>query len=122
MLDDPESTKQIFDLIQKLEAEIHENKSISKISPETDISKTLSEDDKKFVKEIDHEYYSRVRSSETFYRRKKLILENLQRLHNKVEHQAKTWDDFKKLNFIVLEKAFQKKSIVKQFMKPTNNH
>lgn len=41
----------------------------------------LSAADRAFVDQVDQEYYTRVRSSETFYRRKSLILENLQRLH-----------------------------------------
>jgi len=44
-------------------------------------------DDKKFVEEeIGNEYYTRVKSSDTFYRRKRLILENLEILENKVKY------------------------------------
>lgn len=40
----------------------------------------LTEEDRKFVETIDQEYYTRVKSSDTFYRRKALILQNLQML------------------------------------------
>ena len=42
---------------------------------------------------------------------------NLDRLQKKVEKQAKNFDDFERLRFIMLEKAKQKKSIIKNFMK-----
>lgn len=38
-------------------------------------------------------------------------------LQAKVEVQAKTHDDWQKLKFILIEKAKQKKSIVKSFMR-----
>mmetsp|Transcript_4366 Transcript_4366/g.7373 ORF Transcript_4366/g.7373 Transcript_4366/m.7373 type:complete len:396 (-) Transcript_4366:46-1233(-) len=66
---------------------------------------------------IDQEYYKRVKTSEEFYRRKKLILLNLEKLQKKVEVQARNFDDYAKLKFIVLEKAKQKKSIVKNFVR-----
>jgi len=40
----------------------------------------LTEEDKEFVTMIDQEYYKRVRTSDEFYRRKRLILDNLDRL------------------------------------------
>ena len=63
---------------------------------------TLSERDKEFVEQIDEEYYTRVKTSDEFYRRKKLILMNLDKLQAKVEPQAKNYEDYKKLKFIVL--------------------
>ena len=51
---------------------------------------------------MDDEYFTRVKTSDDFYRRKKLILMNLDRLHSKVEPLAKTYDDYKKLKFILL--------------------
>lgn len=66
---------------------------------------------------IDQEYYKRVKTSDEYYRRKKLILMNLEKLQKKVEKQAENYDDYAKLKFIILEKAAQKKSVVKNFMK-----
>lgn len=40
----------------------------------------MTEEDREFVDSIDHEYYKRVKTSDEFYRRKKLILENLDKL------------------------------------------
>lgn len=40
---------------------------------------------------------------------------HLEKLQAKVEAKAKTYDDFQRLKFIVLEKAKQKKSVVKNF-------
>ena len=45
----------------------------------------LSEKDKEFIENIDQEYYKRVTTSEDYYKRKKLILQNLDRLQKKVE-------------------------------------
>ena len=42
---------------------------------------------------------------------------NLDKLQAKVEKQAKNYDDYQKLRFIMLERAKQKKSIVKNFIK-----
>ena len=44
----------------------------------------MTEEDKEFVQSIDQEYYKRVRTSDEFYRRKKLILMNLEKLEAKV--------------------------------------
>ena len=65
----------------------------------------LTEKDKQFVEEIDKEYYRRVETSDAYYKRKKLILQNLDRLQKKVESTAKNFDDFERLRFIMLEKA-----------------
>ena len=90
------------------------NKSMD-IHSDNKLTEKLSEADRAFIEEIDQEYYTRVKSSDTFYRRKSLILQNLQKLQAKVEHRAKTHDEFQKLKFIMLEKAKQKKSIIKSF-------
>ena len=44
----------------------------------------LTEEDKEFVENIDDEYYKRVRTSDEYYRRKKLILMHLDKLEAKV--------------------------------------
>lgn len=77
----------------------------------------LTEKDKQFVEEIDKEYYRRVETSDAYYKRKKLILQNLDRLQKKVESTAKNFDDFERLRFIMLEKAKQKRSVLRNFMK-----
>lgn len=77
----------------------------------------LTEEDKEFVENIDDEYYKRVRTSDEYYRRKKLILMHLDKLEAKVAPQAADYDDYRQLRFIVMEKAKQKKSIVKSFVK-----
>jgi len=46
---------------------------------------TLTPEDHKFMEQLDQEYYTRVKSSEEYYRRKRLILMNLDRLEKKVE-------------------------------------
>jgi len=61
-----------------------------------------------------------VKTSGEYYRRKKLILQNLEKLQKKVEKQAKHYDDYAKLRFIMIEKARQKKSILKNFVKLEN--
>ena len=80
----------------------------------------LSAEDKEFIEQVDEEYYTRVKSSDDFYRRKRLILMNLDKLQAKVEKQAKNYDDYQKLRFIMLERAKQKKSIVKNFIRLEN--
>lgn len=77
----------------------------------------MTAEDREFLETVDHEYYKRVKTSDEFYRRKRLILENLDRLQRKVEHQAKNYDDYAKLKFIYMEKARQKRSILKNFEK-----
>ena len=44
----------------------------------------MTAEDRDFVERIDDEYYKRVKTSEEFYRRKKLILMNLDKLEAKV--------------------------------------
>ena len=44
----------------------------------------MTAEDRDFVERIDDEYYKRVKTSEEFYRRKKLILMNLDKLEVKV--------------------------------------
>ena len=46
--------------------------------------KTLTDEDREFVANIDDQYYKRVKTSDDFYRRKKLILMNLDKLEAKV--------------------------------------
>ena len=77
----------------------------------------LTEKDKQFIEEIDQEYYRRVQTSDDYYKRKRLILQNLDRLQKKVEASAKNFDDFERLRFIMLEKAKQKRSILRNFAK-----
>lgn len=42
---------------------------------------------------------------------------NLDRLEKKIEKQAKNYDDYERLRFISMEKAKQKKSIIKNFFR-----
>lgn len=91
-------------MLKQLEEELLLNKSMD-LPSDMSIIEKLSEEDRKFVEEIDQEYYTRVKSSDTFYRRKSLILQNLQKLHAKVEDKARTFDDYQKMKFIILEKA-----------------
>ena len=46
----------------------------------------MTAEDREFVEKIDDEYYKRVKTSDEFYRRKKLILMHLDRLEAKVAH------------------------------------
>ena len=46
---------------------------------------SMTKEDKEFVEMIDKEYYKQVKTSDEFYRRKKLILANLDKLQAKVE-------------------------------------
>ena len=61
-----------------------------------------------------------MKTSDDFYRRKKLILMNLDRLLDKVQHKAINFDEHQKYKFITLEKARQKQSIVRNFIKIEN--
>lgn len=81
------------------------------------MDKSLSAEDKEFVESIDKEYYKRVHTSEDYYKRKRLILQNLDRLQKKVEVSAKSYDDFNKMRFIVMEKARHKKQVIRNFSK-----
>ena len=53
----------------------------------------MTAEDREFVENIDDEYYKRVKTSDEFYRRKKLILMNLEKLEAKVAPQAENYDD-----------------------------
>jgi len=46
----------------------------------------------------------------------------LDRLQKKVEGTAKNFDDFERLRFIMLEKAKQKRSLLRNFMKNESSH
>lgn len=115
----------ISEVLENLEVQLEKNKfgdldrEIKK-NREAALEKSMTAEDKEFVEMIDQEYYKRVKTSDEFYRRKKLILKNLEKLQKKVERQAKNYDEYAKLRFIVLEKATQKKSIVKNFVKLEN--
>ena len=52
------------------------------------LMKNLTAEDREFVEQVDQEYYKRVRTSDEFYRRKKLILMILEKLEAKVSKQA----------------------------------
>lgn len=80
----------------------------------------MTPEDKEFVEMVDQEYYKRVKTSSEYYRRKKLILQNLEKLQKKVEQSAQNYDDYSKLKFIMLEKANQKRSVLKNFVKLEN--
>lgn len=88
----------------KSDLAIDEDNDYSQVS-KAKIMSQLTEEDKEFVEKIDDEYYKRVRSSDEFYRRKKLILMNLDKLEAKVAHQAANFDEYQQLKFIMLEKA-----------------
>ena len=100
--------QQVALVLRKLEKEIEQNKFQDILSTQQARDMALShltEKDKQFVEEIDKEYYRRVETSDAYYKRKKLILQNLDRLQKKVESTAKNFDDFERLRFIMLEKA-----------------
>jgi hypothetical protein len=110
----------VAEVLRKLEAEITMNKFddvLSKEQAKQQFLSTLTPKDKQFVEEIDQEYYRRVETSDDYYKRKRLILLNLDRLQRKVETTAKNFDDFERLRFIMLEKAKQKRSVLRNFMK-----
>lgn len=101
---------QVQQILEKLEVEMTQNKfgdleaQIRK-DRENALELSMTKEDKEFVEMVDQEYYKRVKTSDEFYRRKKLILANLDKLQQKVEKQAKNFDDYSKLKFIVLQKA-----------------
>jgi hypothetical protein len=51
---------------------------------ESALALSMTSADKEFVQMIDQEYYKRVKTSDEYYRRKKLILLNLDKLQRKV--------------------------------------
>ena len=61
-----------------------------------------------------------MQSSDVFYRRKRLILENLELLEKKVKNQAQNYDAYVKARFIAAEKQRQKRSILRNFVKLEN--
>mmetsp|Transcript_25046 Transcript_25046/g.38862 ORF Transcript_25046/g.38862 Transcript_25046/m.38862 type:complete len:208 (+) Transcript_25046:364-987(+) len=117
--------QEVAAILEKLEVELEKNKfgdlehQMRKERNDA-LALTMTEEDKEFVEKIDDEYYKRVKTSDEFYRRKKLILFNLEKLQKKVESQAQNFDDYSRLKFIMLEKAKQKRSIVKNFVKLEN--
>lgn len=44
------------------------------------LERAMTAEDKEFLENVDHEYYKRVKTSDEFYRRKRLILQNLDKL------------------------------------------
>ena len=117
--------QQVAAVLRKLEAEVEQNKFMDVVGPEEAREMALShltERDKQFVQEVDQEYYRRVESSDAYYRRKRLILQHLERLQRKVEATAKNFDDFERLRFIMLEKAKQKRSVLRNFVKRETFH
>jgi hypothetical protein len=115
----------VAEVLRKLEAEITMNKFddvLSKEQAKQQFLSNLTPKDKQFVEEIDQEFYRRVETSDDYYKRKRLILLNLDRLQRKVESTAKNFDDFERLRFIMLEKAKQKRSVLRNFMKNEQSH
>ena len=91
-------------ILHNLEQELMDNKSGLAVDSEFDdnnskvskakILREMTDEDREFVENIDDEYYKRVRSSDEFYRRKKLILMNLDKLEAKVSHLASNFDEY----------------------------
>lgn len=76
-------------ILEKLQDELMFNKSAEPAEIEdpfknrlskNHIMNTLTTEERDFVEHIDDEYYKRVKTSEDYYRRKKLILLNLEKL------------------------------------------
>jgi len=76
---------QVQQILEKLEVEMTQNKfgdleaQIRK-DRENALELSMTKEDKEFVEMVDQEYYKRVKTSDEFYRRKKLILANLDKL------------------------------------------
>ena len=110
----------VQEILTRLENEIEYNK-LAEFEPKSEqeeklaLMAQLTEQDKEFIENIDKEYYKRVHTSEDYYKRKKLILYNLDKLQKKMEKVAKNYDDFVKLKFIMMEKARHKKAVVRNF-------
>lgn len=109
-------------ILNNLEVEIEKNKfgdleKQIKKERTTALEMEMTQEDRDFVSMVDQEYYKRVKTSDEYYRRKKLILLNLEKLQKKVEKSAQNYDDYSKLKFIMLEKARQKRSVLKNFWK-----
>ena len=107
--------QQVGEILRRLEKEIEANKFDGTGKTKGEVA--LSKADREFVEQVDKEYYKRVNNSEEYYQRKKLILRNLDRLQRKVEKSAKHFDDYERLRFVMLQKAKQKKSILRNFLK-----
>jgi len=117
--------QQVAAVLRKLETEVEQNKFQDVVSAGEAREMALShltERDKQFVEEVDQEYYRRVESSDAYYKRKRLILQHLDKLQKKVEATAKNFDDFERLRFIMLEKAKQKRSVLRNFVKRETFH
>ena len=70
-------------MLRRLEMEVAQNKFEDVLTKEKAREMALSnltEKDKQFIEEIDQEYYRRVQTSDDYYKRKRLILQNLDRL------------------------------------------
>jgi hypothetical protein len=76
--------EQIRVIVEKLEKEMLENKSMFQATSKNTMEH-LTEKDKEFIETINEEYYTRVKTSDDFYRRKRLILMHLDKLQAKVE-------------------------------------
>lgn len=80
----------VSEILEKLEFELEKNKfghldkEVQK-QRESAMERAMTAEDREFVEMVDQEYYKRVKTSEEFYRRKKLILQNLEKLQKKVE-------------------------------------
>ena len=76
---------QVQEILTQLEIEITSNKfgdleADIRHQRENALQLSMTAEDKEFVEMVDEEYYKRVKTSEEFYRRKKLILMNLDKL------------------------------------------
>ena len=114
--------EQVQLILDKLQHEMEKNKfgdleAQARKDREQALALSMTAEDREFVEMVDQEYYKRVKTSDEYYRRKKLILKSLERLQKKVERQARNYDDYARLKFIMLEKATQKRSVLKNFMK-----
>ncbi len=112
--------QKVAEILRSLEQEIAQNKFsdiMTKERAREEALANLTEKDKQFIEEVDQEYYRRVETSEDYYKRKRLILANLDRLQKKVESTARNFDDYERIRFIMLQKAKQKRSIIRNFMK-----
>ena len=100
----------MHEILEELEKEIELNRfgELEKSKREERdmaLQMSMTSEDREFLEEVDAEYYKRVKTSDEYYRRKKLILMSLEKLQKKVENSAKNFDDYSKLKFILLEKA-----------------
>ena len=73
------------EILSSLEEELIQNKfgqleSHLRERSKSALARSMTEEDKEFVEMIDQQYYKRVKTSDEYYRRKKLILMNLEKL------------------------------------------